>query len=311
MNRYRQAAQACVSNAKSSVKVKAAVSNDDPKQLAVLFAPEGPTTTISQVFVTGNQAIDTGTILRAVNQVAIGVPLSDVRLKLILDGAIKPLYAAKGYAAVTFPKIETEPSKTDQGVIVRVDIKEGPVFRFGNIRFHGTGMDPDEVRANIGFKPGQPYNWRQVDDFRLWLVHNLRRRGMLDSSVLFDTQIDDSRRAVDITYTVQPGPVYNFGKLDIQGLDMTSAPVIERLWAEKPGNPFNPDYPDFFLKRVEEQQLFDHLGDTSSDYTADAATHNVVVHLYFKAGKSKADRAKEKKEEDEHKTTDGSWSPYP
>jgi outer membrane protein insertion porin family len=310
LKRYTRAAQACVADAKSNVKVKTTVSNDDPKQLAVLFAPDGPVVTISQVTVSGNEAIDTGTILRAVNQVAIGVPLSDMRLKMILDGTIKPLYASKGYAAVTFPKVETEPSKTDQGVIVKVQIKDGPVFKFGSIRFHGTEMDQDEIRANIGFKPGQQYNWRQVDDFRLWLVHNLRRRGMLDSSVLFDTQVDDSRRAVDITYTVLPGTVYSFQKLDIQGLDITSAPVIERLWGEKPGKPFNPDYPDFFLKRVQEQGLFDHLGDTSSDYTADAATHGVVVHLYFKGGKSKAERAKEKKAEEERRTTDGSWSPY-
>lgn len=308
---YRQTAQVCLADAKSPVKVKTTISNDDPKQLAVLFAPDGPVVTISQVSVTGNEAIDTGTILRAVNQVAIGVPLSDTRLQLILDGTIKPLYAAKGYAAVTFPKVETEPSKTDSGVIVRVQIKDGPVFKFGSIRFHGTGMDQDEVRANIGFKPGQQYNGRQVDDFRLWLVHNLRRKGMLDTSVLFDTKVDDSRRAVDVTYTVEPGSLYSFAKLDIQGLDINSSPVVERLWGEKPGKPFNPDYPDFFLKRVEEQSLFDNLGNTSSDYTADPATHTVTVHLYFKGGKSKADRAKEKKEKEERQQSDGTWSPYP
>ncbi len=311
LRRYTQAAQACVADHKSDVKVKAVVSNDDPKQLAVLFAPDGPVSTISQVFVSGNEAVDTGTILRAGNEVAIGVPLSDVRLKLILDGTIKPLYASKGYAAVTFPKVETEPSKTNSGVVVKVQIKDGPVFKFGSIRFHGTGLDQDEVRANIGFKPGQQYNWRQADDFRLWLVHNLRRRGMLDSSVLFDTQADDTRRAVDVTYTVTPGDVYNFQKLDIQGLDMTSSPVIERLWGEKPGKPFNPDYPDFFLKRVREQGLFDHLGDTSSDFTPDPATHSVTVHLYFKGGKTKGDRDKEKKDEEDRRTTDGTWSPIP
>lgn len=311
LKRYTQAAQTCVEDSKSNVKVKANISNDDPKQLAVLFAPDGPTLTISQVTVSGNEAIDTGTILRAVNEVAIGVPLSDMRLKMILDGTIKPLYASKGYAAVTFPKVETEPSKTNAGVVVHVQIKDGPVFKFGSIHFHGSAMDQDEIRANIGFKPGQTYNWKQVDDFRLWLVKNLRRKGMLDSSVLFDTHVDDSRRAVDVSYTVLPSPVYNFAKLDIEGLDLASAPVIERLWGEKPGNPFNPDYPDFFLKRVEEQGLFDHLSDTSSDYTADPATHNVVVHLYFKGGESKQQRAKEKKEEEERRTTDGSWSPYP
>ncbi len=311
LKRYRTAVQECLSEEKSTVAVKTTISNDDPKQLAVLFAPDGPTVTISQVTVSGNEAIDTGTILRAVNSVAIGVPLSDTRLNLILNGTIKPLYAAKGYAAVTFPKVDTEPSKTNEGVVVKVQIKDGPVFKFGGIHFHGTGMDQDEIRANIPFKPGQQYNGRQVDDFRLWLVHNLRRKGMLDTSVLFDTQVDDTRRAVDVSYTVTPGSLYSFKKLDIQGLDINSAPVIERLWGEKPGAPFNPDYPDFFLKRVEEQGLFDNLGNTSSDYTADPATHQVVVHLYFKGGKSKKQRTKEKDEEEERRKSDGTWSPYP
>jgi outer membrane protein insertion porin family len=311
LSRYTRAVQGCVAEHDPSLKVKATVSNDDPKQLAVLFAPDAPALTISQVLVSGNEAVDTGTILRAVNPVAIGVPLTDVRLKMILDSAIKPLYATKGYAAVTFPKIDTEPSKTNLGVVVKVAIKDGPVFKFGAIRFRGNGMDQDEIRANIPFKPGQTYNGKQVDDFRLWLNHSLRRRGLLDASVLAEMQPNDANRAVDVAYNVIPGSLYNFQKLDIQGLDATSAPAIERLWGEKQGKPFNPDYPDFFLKRVEEQGLFDNLANTTSDYTADASTHNVTVHLYFKGGKSKKDVAKQKQEEEERRKSDGTWSPYP
>jgi outer membrane protein assembly factor BamA len=114
-----------------------------------------------------------------------------------------------------------------------------------------------------------------------------------------------------VTYNVSPGAVYKFQKLDVQGLDVTSEPVVARLWGEKPGNPFNPDYPDFFLKRVQEQGLFDNLADTTSDYTADAASHGVTVHLYFKGGKSKAAINKEKREEEERRQGDGTWSPWP
>lgn len=311
LKRYTAAVQAFVAQTHTPTKVIARVSNDDPKELAVLFAPDAPAPTISQVIVTGNQAVDTGTILRAVNQVAVGVPLSDTRLKLILDGAIKPLYAAKGYAAVTFPKVETEPSKTDRGVVVKVEIKDGPVFKFGAVRFHGSGMDEEEIRSNIPFKPGQAFNGQQVDAFRLDLVHRMKRRGLLDASVTTETQTDDSKRVVDVTYNVSAGAVYNFQKLDVQGLDVTSEPVVARLWGEKPGNPFNPDYPEFFLKRVQEQGLFDNLSDTRSDYTADAASHVVTVHLYFKGGKSKAQINKEKQEEEERRQTDGTWSPWP
>lgn len=311
LHRYTAAVQEFVAQTNPSLKVRAAISNDDPQQLTVVFTPDVPAPTISQVVVSGNQVVDTGTILRAVNQVAIGVPLSDMRLKMILDGAIKPLYAAKGYAAVTFPKVDTEPSKSNLGVVVKVQIQEGPQFKFGTIRFRGQGLDEDEIRSAITFKPGQPYNGDQVDNFRIELQHRLKRHGLLDASVTADAAPEEGKRLVNIVYNVVPGSVYNFQTLDIKGLDVTTEPVIAKLWGEKPGHPFNPDYPDFFLKKVQEQGVFDNLANIESDYTADSTSHNVTVHLYFKGGKSAADKEKTKKEEEERRKSDGTWSPYP
>ncbi|HZS53800.1 MAG TPA: POTRA domain-containing protein, partial [Bryobacteraceae bacterium] len=311
LNRYIAAVQDFVRQTEPSAKVKAFVSNDDPQQLAVLFTPDTPAPTISQVLVSGNQAVDTGTILRAVNQVAIGVPLSDVRLKMIVDGAIRPLYASKGYAAVTFPKTEVVPAKTNLGVIVKIQIQDGPVFKFGAIHFHGNGLDQDDIRAAIPFKPGQQFNGDQVDTFRVEMMHKMRRKGLLDANVTSETQVDDSKRAVDVTYNIVPGETYSFAKLDVRGLDDNSVDAINKLWGEKPGRPFNPDYPDFFLKKVQEQNIFDHLGDTHSDYTADASTHTVLVHLYFKGGESAKDIQKKKEEEKNKHTVDGTWSPWP
>ena len=311
LHRYTMAVRECLAPTQPDVKVKAVISNDNPQQLTVLFSPDTPAPTISQVLVSGNQAVDTGTILRAVNQVAIGAPLSDTRLKMILDGTIKPLYAAKGYAAVTFPKVDTEPAKSNLGVVVKVQINDGPSFKFGAIRFHGSGMDEDEIRSSIPFKTGQPFNGEQVDTFRLSMLHRMKRRGLLDASISTQTEPDDSKRAVSVIYNVTPGGTYNFEKLDIQGLDITSEPAISKLWGEKPGHPFNPDYPEFFLKKVREQGIFDNLGDTQSDYTADTSSHNVTVHLHFKGGKSLQQREKDKKDARDRNQTDGTWSPYP
>jgi outer membrane protein insertion porin family len=311
LNRYIAAVQDFVRQTQPNVKVKATVSNDDPTQLAVLFTPDIPAPTIYQVQVSGNQAVDTGTILRAVNQVAIGIPLSDVRIKMILDGAIRPLYAAKGYAAVTFPKVETVPAANNLGVVLKVSIQDGPSFKFGAIHFHGNGIEPDEIKSTIPFKPGQSYNGDQVDNFRVELMHKLRRKGLLDASVRTETQPDDAKHTVEVTYNIVPGETYSFAKLDVKGLDDNSVDAIDKLWGEKPGKPFNPDYPDFFLKKVEEQKIFENLGDTHSDYTADADTHSVVVHLYFKGGESAKDAQKKKEEERNKRTSDGTWSPWP
>ncbi len=311
LNRYVSAVQDFVRQTQPNVKVKAFVSNDDPQQLAVLFTPDVPAPTISQVQVSGNKGVDTGTILRAVNQVAIGVPISDVRIKMILDGTIRPLFAANGYAAVSFPKVETVPSTANLGVILKVQIQDGPQFKFGAVHFHGNGLDPDEIRSNIPFKPGQAFNGDQVVTFRVDMMHRLRRKGLLDADVTAETQADESKRTVDITYNIVPGESYTFSKLDVKGLDDNAEDAIAKLWGEKPGKPFNPDYPEFFLKKVEEQNLFDHLGDTHSDFTADASTHGVVVHLYFKGGESAKAIQKKKEDERNKRTVDGGWSPWP
>ena len=310
MRRYAAAIQEFVNRTDPKLKVKGVISNDDPKQLVALFRSSAPAPVISQVFVTGNQAIDTGTILRAVNATAVGVPLSDMRLKAMLDSSIKPLYAAKGFAAVTFPNVEVEPAKTNTGVIVRVSIKEGPQFKFGAIRFRGQGLDEEEIRSNIPFKPGQLFNAEQVDNFRLNLIKRMKRRGLLDANVTVDTTPDDLKHTVVVAYNVTPGSVYTFQKLDIRGLDINSEPVIAKLWGEKPGKPFNPEYPDFFLKRVEEQGIFDNLGNTRSDYTSDPSSHGVTVHLYFKGGESMKEKQRKKAEEIEKEKGDGNWSPY-
>jgi outer membrane protein insertion porin family len=299
LSRYAAAIGEAISKTGPGTKVKAQVSNDDPKQLTVVFTTNAPAPTISQVQVTGNQAVDTGTILRAVNQVAVGVPLSDLRLQMILDNAIKPLYAAKGYAAVTFPKIETEPSTSNLGVVVKVDIKEGPLFKFGALRFRGNGMDQEEIRSNIPFKPGQTFNGGQVETFRIDLIHRMKRRGLLDANITTETEPDDAKRTVAVIYNVTPGGVYNFQKLDIRGLDINTEPAVAKLWGEKPGAPFNPDYPEFFLKRVKEQGILDNLSETKSDYSADAASHSVTVYLTFKGGEPKTEDERRKQEEEE------------
>ena len=182
-------------------------------------------------------------------------------------------------------------------MILKVTIAEGPQFKFGSIRFHGTGLEEDEVRAAVKFKPGQVYNERAVDDLRLDVQHRLRRKGYLDASVTDEVHSDDTRHVVNVAYNVAPGDLYNFAKLEIRGLDIATRPVIEKLWGEKPGKPFNPDYPDFFLKRIEDQKLFEHLAGTTSDYVADPSTHDVTVRLYFHGGKTKEESEREKKEE--------------
>lgn len=306
LKRYTAAIQEFVQTTHPELRVRAQVMPATAEDLTVLFIPDEPLPTISRVIVEGNSGVDTGTLLRAINDVAVGVPMTQVRVDQILEGTVKRIYANKGYMAVTFPKVTTEKSKAVLGEVLTIQIKEGPVFQVGAIRFHGSGLDQDEIRSTIPFKPGAVYNQNLVDGYRNDLIHRMKHRGYLDVKIDPESQVDDSKRQVNVTYNVSSGAVYSFGKLDIRGLDLISEPQIAKLWGEKPGKPFDPDYPDYFVQRIKEQQLFDNLSDITSDYAADPTSHLVTVHINFKGGKPQD--TKKKKEQPRENAP---WSPFP
>jgi outer membrane protein insertion porin family len=128
---------------------------------------------------------------------------------------------------------------------------------------------------------------------RAALVKTLRKQGHLDAKIDLARQQDDKDRAVNLVYAIAAGPVYTFQTLEVHGLDIESEPQIRKLWAPKPGKPFNPDYPDFFLNKVRDMSLFDNLGTTRSTFQADDATHAVTVKLYFKGAAAETEKKKQ------------------
>jgi len=65
-------------------------------------------------------------------------------------------------------------------------------------------------------------------------------------------------------------------------LDLNGEAAIRKMWTHKEGTPYNPEYPDYFLGRVREENLFDSLGETRAETKIDDKTHAVDVTLYFK-----------------------------
>jgi outer membrane protein insertion porin family len=296
LKRYRDVIQELVAQKDPALKIRARVVADDPNQLVVLFRPNTPPPMIARVVVLGNKAVETQAIQKAINEVAVGTPYTDTSLKMILDHAVKGLYDEQGYVNVTFPKIEAVKAAKINGYDVTVTILEGPKYTFGPIAFRGGDLSEDDVKAMLKFKVGEVFNGTQAEDLRIALISAMKRKGHLLAAGDIERKVDDEKHAVNLRYLLEPGPTYTFETLEIHGLDIESEPVIRKMWAEKPGKPFNPDYPEFFLKKVEQAQLFDNLGNTRSDFTPNESTHGVKVDLFFK-GSGPGDKKKEKRHE--------------
>lgn len=293
VDKYAEVAQEYIAKTKPKLKIKGYVSSEDPNHPAVIIRPDTPFPTIARVTVTGNKAIDTATLQHALNDVAIGQRLSDIRMKEILNSSVKTLYATKGYVAVTFPKIQSEKSTENAGYVVHVEIQEGPVFHFGSSRFRGGTVSADDIRSMMHFRKGEVFDGSKAEQLRRDLVDFMRHRGHLSAAIQLSREEDDKNLIVNLLYDMQPGPVYKFETLNIHGLDIQSEPAIRKLWAEKPGQPFNPDYPEFFLKRIKEMGIMDNLGTTKSTFAPDSAAHTVTVNLFFKGAAGEAAKKKD------------------
>jgi outer membrane protein insertion porin family len=127
-------------------------------------------------------------------------------------------------------------------------------------------------------------NFTEIDSGIDNLLTTLRKDGFIRAAAKTDRQVDDKEHKVDIVVNITPGPQFIMGKLNIEGLDIQTEPAVRKLWAVKEGKPFNGEYPEFFLKRLREDGIFENLGKTHSEVKLDEQALRADVTLRFGKG---------------------------
>ncbi len=277
------------------IKVVGAVTNPGGGhggKLSAVFAPLSELPSVSRISFEGNQVI-AGSVLRmAIAQAGIGSLYSERHFREILDATVRPVYEARGRMRVTFPKIRTEEDKDVKGVHVIVTVDEGDVYTLSAVSVAQPTPLPETLllkAANV--KSDDIANFDAISEGRERMEKQVILAGYLDAKVTADRQFDDAKKTVGIVFRVDPGARYSMGKLNIKGLDAIAEPEMRRIWKLKPGDPFNPEYPDHFLDSVREQGMFDHLTKTKAETKIDSKAHTVDVTLTF-TGEDAAGRSK-------------------
>jgi outer membrane protein assembly factor BamA len=247
-----------------------------PDGLVIVFRPAAGLPNIAEVRFEGNDAVPMATLLRAINEVAIGIPYTEQALRERLDSAIRPLYDARGRIRVTFPKLVIEKAAKLDGVNAIVTVDEGPVYRLGKVGFTGGGASD-----TADLKKGDIANFDDVRAAVERIEKKYRENGYLHVSSKVDRDVNDSDRTVDVTVALDLGAQYRFGKLEIKGLDILSEPEIRKAWGQMEGRPYQSGYADAFLERLREEKVFDNLGKTSAEPHIDEGTRIVDITLTF------------------------------
>ncbi|MCC6585300.1 MAG: hypothetical protein IT168_01160 [Bryobacterales bacterium] len=276
MERYRKVVQEV---AKQDVQVK--VGSEDNNDLFVLFYPKNTPPVVAGTFFQGNKLLGNAELQNTLNGVAVGVEYTEKRLRELIDNNIRPMYEARGRVGVKFPKIEATPDANVRGLKILVTVEEGPTYSFGDVAVTGVPGGEQELAKLTGIKPEEVANMQLAKEAQEKIHAAVRRNGHMNVKSTISRQVDDNKKVVNVTYRVVPGPIYTYGNLYMKGLDLHGEHEIKRLWNMKPGQPFNADYPDYFLTRIKEEQIFENLRSTRVVLTPNHEGLTVDVTLVF------------------------------
>jgi outer membrane protein assembly factor BamA len=266
-----------------ATKVAGEVAQFAPGELAVVFRPAGPRPVVARIAFEGNQVVTERLLQEAVWPVAIGTPWTEANFRLLLDSSVRRVYEARGRIRVAFPKLRAETVADVQGVKVTVTVDEGEVYSLGKVEIAGSPpLDPGGLLRTGDFKKGDIANFDRVGEGLERIRAALAHAGYLNANVATRRAIDDARKTVDLTVTVDAGQIYKMGKLEIEGLDLVAEAEMRKIWTLKEDGPFDPDYADYFLKRVREDGMFDNLGATKAEAKRNEKDHTVDVTLTFR-----------------------------
>jgi outer membrane protein insertion porin family len=280
--RYAKALEAWLATENRPAKVSGRLLPDDTGQMVIVFRPPVALSAIARVRFENVKTVRLSVIENAINAIVVGVPYEEKRLRHALDLNVRPLFEVVGLVRVAFPEIKTEKEKDVTGLVVTVKVEEGPVYQLGDVTLTGSAIPSAELLKVGAFKPGTPFDLHLVQAAVARVEQALRRNGFMKVSSRVERRIDDTAKKVHLALQIQDGPRYTMGKLEIQGLDIISEPAIRKMWATKPGQPFNADYPNHFLDVVRQEALFDDLGETKAVIKTDDEAHIVDVTLIFK-----------------------------
>ena len=250
----------------------------------IVIRPAKPLPTVAQVTFEGNQVIPQDKLREAIAG-AVGASYTEDSFRQILNSVVRPLYENKGHLKVTFPELRTEKATDVEGLHVFVTVHEGVSYELGKVSIEGpTPIAPDVLVKAGEFKSGDLADMSKVNEGVERVRRAIRREGYMDVRVSADRKMDDEKKTANVVIHVLAGPQFTMGKLNITGLDLNSEPEIRRIWVLKPGKPFNPEYPDLFLRRIKEQGLFDNLAQTKAEYQLNQKDHTADVTLVFSGG---------------------------
>jgi len=254
-------------------------------KLAMTFRPAAAPPKIVYVKFENSKRISAEALQKALFGSSVGAYYTENHLQDLLNGNIRPLYEEKGLLMVRFGPFHIEESKEPEGVIVTVPVQEGEEFHFDHIDFEGnTHVSSTELRHLTKLSTDALANFTLVHKAAGEIERRYQRDGYMNAKAVPEPVYNVAKKTVDEIFHITEGSTYTMRELTIKGLDINTEAEIRKMWGLNRGQPFDAAYPQTFLKRIEEDALFENLSGTSHHENVDESGKTVDVALEFRGG---------------------------
>ncbi|WP_451975374.1 autotransporter assembly complex protein TamA [Azospirillum endophyticum] len=146
-------------------------------------------------------------------------------------------------------------------VKVTVAVTPGPLYHIKTVTVRGANGStlPKEVATDdLGLAAGAPALAQKVLDAESELVGRLSKRGYAFAKASDrEVVVDHSDRTMDVTYTVDPGPLTRYGATRIEGLEKVDEDLVRGRLAWKEGQVYDPGATDRARQDIAALQVFD------------------------------------------------------
>lgn len=185
----------------------------------------------------------------------VGKPFSRASIESFNFEQVRPEYLANGYLRVQFgPAKANLPAGTDKTHANKVDVvvpvNPGLSYVWSGVTWSGESAisAADLDKLNI-LNAGSVANGTEIAALWERVKTAYGNQGFLDMSLQPDPQYDDVRKLVSYTVTIQEGPQYHMGQLQLSGLSVEGERRIRAAWTTAAGAVFNESAYEAFLDK--------------------------------------------------------------
>jgi len=172
---------------------------------AVFTVEEGPQLRVRELVVAGPTGIAPERVREELGAVAVGSTYDELRWKQSLT-RLRRFYEERGYLRVEVVAAPPDFDEAGTGVSLRVNVREGPVFRVESLTFRGgvatlAGRERELTQAYVS-KLFQPLFRPEIEHA---LQEDYEHQGYPDAVVTVRAEMDESNGAVALRVDVTPG----------------------------------------------------------------------------------------------------------